>query len=111
MASTPRIAVLGPYRSGTSLVAGVLHRLGVNMGPPFWMKDDENSSECFYESRAVGHKLQRWWHEPKIRERTSQEVRIEFLSQWIAKQEAKMRPVGLKHPLLSLWIRPAQSLG
>lgn len=28
------VLVLGTHRSGTSLVAGMLHRMGVNMGPP-----------------------------------------------------------------------------
>src|SRR6266576_4665725 len=31
-----RIAVLGLYRSGSTVVAGVLHHLGVDMGPPFY---------------------------------------------------------------------------
>jgi hypothetical protein len=36
MALTTVVAILGCYRSGSSLLAGVLHRLGVDMGSPFW---------------------------------------------------------------------------
>ena len=90
-----RIAVLGVYRSGSTAVAGALHRLGVDMGPPFF--------EGFYESAGLSAQLRRWWDEPHLRERVGQAKRIQVLEQWIREREqGGARWVGMKHPLLSL---------
>ncbi|MCX6913612.1 MAG: hypothetical protein NT167_11280 [Verrucomicrobia bacterium] len=59
-----RIAVLGVYRSGSPAVAGALHHLGVDMGPPFF--------EGFYESAGLSKQLRKWWDEPRLREQVSQ---------------------------------------
>lgn len=90
-----RIAVLGVYRSGSTAVAGALHRLGVDMGPPFF--------EGFYESAGLSKQLRKWWDEPRLREKVSQAKRVPALAQWIQEREAGgARWVGMKHPLLSL---------
>jgi hypothetical protein len=90
-----RIAVLGVYRSGSTVVAGALHHLGVDMGPPFF--------EGFYESAWLSEQLRRWWDEPRLREKVSQAKRIQVLAQWIKEREqGGARWVGMKHPLLSL---------
>ena len=59
-----RIAVLGVYRSGSTAVAGALHHLGVDMGPPFF--------EGFYESAGLSKQLRRWWDEPRLVEKVGQ---------------------------------------
>ena len=90
-----RIAVLGVYRSGSTAVAGALHHLGVDMGPPFF--------EGFYESAGLSNQLRRWWDEPRLREKVSQAKRVRVLAQWIQERErGGARWVGMKHPLLSL---------
>jgi hypothetical protein len=90
-----RIAVLGVYRSGSTAVAGALHHLGVDMGPPFF--------EGFYESAGLSKQLRRWWDEPHLREKVSQARRVRVLAQWIQEREqGGARWVGMKHPLLSL---------
>lgn len=90
-----RIAVLGVYRSGSTAVAGALHRLGVDMGPPFF--------EGFYESAGLSKQLRKWWDEPHLREKVSQAKRIRVLAQWIREREqGGARWMGMKHPLLSL---------
>jgi len=90
-----RIAVLGVYRSGSTAVAGALHRLGVDMGPPFF--------EGFYESAGLSQQLRRWWDEPRLREKVGQAQRVRSLAQWIEERErGGARWVGMKHPLLSL---------
>ena len=90
-----RIAVLGVYRSGSTAVAGALHHLGVDMGPPFF--------EGFYESAWLSEQLRRWWDEPRLREKVSPAKRIRVLAQWIQEREqGGARWVGMKHPLLSL---------
>ena len=90
-----RIAVLGVYRSGSTAVAGALHRLGVDMGPPFF--------EGFYESAGLSKQLRKWWDEPRLVEKVGQAKRVRVLEQWIKEREAGgARWVGMKHPLLSL---------
>jgi len=89
-----RTAVLGLFRSGSTAVAGVLHRLGVQMGEPFWRD--------YYESESIGLELRTWWNEPFLEETVPQSQRIEALKRWVEEQERRGEPVGLKHPLLSL---------
>jgi hypothetical protein len=90
-----RIAVLGVYRSGSTAVAGALHHLGVDLGPPFF--------EGFYESAWLSEQLRRWWDEPRLREKVGQAKRVRVLAQWIQEREqGGARWVGMKHPLLSL---------
>jgi hypothetical protein len=90
-----RVAVLGLYRSGSTAVAGVLHRLGVDMGPPFFQN--------FYESAWLSEKLRAWWNEPENTEKAPASKRVRVLKRWIQKQERRgSKWVGVKHPLLSL---------
>ena len=90
-----RIAVLGVYRSGSTAVAGALHHLGVDMGPPYF--------EGFYESAGLSKQLRRWWDEPRLVEKVGRAKRVRVLEQWIKEREAGgVRWVGMKHPLLSL---------
>jgi hypothetical protein len=90
-----RIAVLGVYRSGSTAVAGALHHLGVDMGPPFF--------EGFYESAGLSALLRRWWDKPRLREKVKQPERIRILAEWIQERErGGAKWVGMKHPLLSL---------
>jgi hypothetical protein len=90
-----RVAVLGLYRSGSTAVAGVLHHLGVDMGPPFFHN--------YYESAWLSQKLRVWWNEPENTTKTPATKRIRILKRWIQKQETRgSKWVGMKHPLLSL---------
>jgi len=98
-----RIAVLGLYNSGSTAIAGVLHRLGVNMGPPFWRSSDDNDPNNYYEPVDLSWHLRRWWNEPGITEKTAAADRVRFLKGWIDLQECTHPgPSGAKHPLLSL---------
>jgi hypothetical protein len=93
-----RIAVLGLYRSGSTVVAGVLQHLGVDMGAPFYGR--------YYESEWLSKQLRLWWDEsnlPHLREKVAQPKRVRILADWIQKREqAGTKWVGMKHPLLSL---------
>ncbi len=90
-----RVAVLGLYRSGSSAAAGVLHRLGVEMGAPFW--------QDHYESLRLAKRLRRWWHEPDLEERFPSAERVRKLRDWVCFLEGgRATHVGAKHPLLSL---------
>ncbi len=47
------VIVLGMHRSGTSAVAGVLHKLGVEMGTDLMLGDSEANPAGYYEDRPV----------------------------------------------------------
>ncbi len=98
-APTVRIAVVGLYNSGTSCVAGILHRLGVDMGAPFW----ENEANNYYEPYDLGCVLRTSWREPHGVAATTERVRIDILRHWVLGREATgNRTVGAKHPLLAM---------
>jgi len=99
-----RIAVLGTYNSGSTIVAGVLHRLGVDLGPPFWKSSDDDSPQNYYESAGLAAELREWRDEPYLREAAPRARRLSRLAGWIAARERASgdRPVAMKHPLLAL---------
>jgi hypothetical protein len=94
--NSTRIAVLGLYRSGSTVVAGVLHHLGVDMGAPFY--------GGYYESDWVSKQLRIWWDERgELQEKVQRPKRVKVLAEWVKEREAAgARWVGIKHPLLSL---------
>jgi hypothetical protein len=90
-----RVAVLGLYRSGSSATAGALHRLGVDMGGPYYRD--------YYEPLLLSRRLRLWWREPALQEMMPREARVQRLADWISAQESRGKPwVGAKHPLLSV---------
>ena len=70
--------MIGCYRSGSSLLAGTIHSLGVNMGVPFW-GDHFEAADLSAEQRA-------WWSEPRLVESVPKATRVAYLKAWIAKQ-------------------------
>lgn len=97
-----RLAILGLYNSGSSAIAGMLHRLGVNMGAPYWENSDDNSPQNHYEPFKLAERLRDWWDEPNLTERVRAARRVRYLKRWIAEQECWGLSTGAKHPLLSL---------
>lgn len=90
-----RIAVMGLYRSGSTVVAGVLDHLGVDMGAPYFC--------TYYESAWLSKQLRIWWDEPNLIEKVPAAKRVKVLGEWVRKREKKGAIwVGMKHPLLSL---------
>jgi hypothetical protein len=103
MSVLPRIAILGLYNSGSTAVAGALHRLGVHMGAPFWFSSDERAKNNFYEPWDLACQLRFWWNEPEIRENTDRHIRISCLANWVRLRQCfYLSAVGAKHPLLCL---------
>ena len=98
-----RFAVLGLYNSGSTTLAGMLHRLGANMGAPFWTDSEDDSPGNYYESHDLAWHLRNWWDEPYVEEKRSAAERRRYLRAWMELQESVgSQPVGVKHPLLSL---------
>lgn len=79
-----RVAVVGLYRSGTSAIAGILDRLGVDMGAPYWFD--------FYESLELRALL--------IARHPFDKTAA--LRQWIKNRSGDF--CGGKHPLLSFYV-------
>ena len=81
----------------------MLHRMGVNMGAPFWMTSEDGHQDNYYESWMLSRQLRCWWNEPTGTERVAAADRIRYLQSWAVVQEAERTAVlGAKHPLLSL---------
>ncbi|HEU5117270.1 MAG TPA: hypothetical protein VFT74_11445 [Isosphaeraceae bacterium] len=104
--NTPRlapIAVIGLYNSGSTAIAGLLHRLGVDMGAPFWKVSDDGSRANYYEPWDLSARLREWWNEPEIQERVDRQTRLAYLTDWrLGRASDHSGPTGAKHPLLSL---------
>jgi len=98
----PVVAVVGPFRSGTSCVAGVLHTLGVSMGERFRRPMKGNPKGTF-EAVALGELCRSFFTEPGCLERQPHEKRVAGLRRWAASRSAGNSPtIGAKHPLLCL---------
>lgn len=101
MNAFPRIVILGLYNSGSTALAGALHRLGVHMGEPYWYSSDERAKNNFYEPWDLACLLRYWWNEPDIRENTDRQTRIACLANWVRLRRCFYQsPIGAKHPLL-----------
>jgi len=98
-----RFVILGLYNSGSTALAGMMHRLGANMGPPFFATSDETSDLNYYEPLDLSNYLRWCWDEPNLVERAAAGLRTASLRLWVEHQErASSAPVGAKHPFLSL---------
>lgn len=98
------LAVLGPFRGGTSVTCGVLHQLGVFVGNQFW---DAGSKYCTYEALGLRTSCNACFDERpgKWNYQGTPSQRIAQLKHWIdfARTQASNRGcigVGGKHPTL-----------
>lgn len=93
------MVVVGPYRSGTSCVAGILSTLGVEFGackPP-----THHNPKGFFEHFASCERLKRAFDERTGDVLVSQSEVGQILLDWRIELDALPAPVvGLKHPLL-----------
>lgn len=92
------VLIIGRHRSGTSLVSGLLHKLGVNMIEPFIPSTPFNSLG-FFESEdliCLHEKIIVNWEFPVIN--LTQELEIEHLK--LLKQRDKVPLWGFKDPRL-----------
>ena len=92
------VCVVGPYRSGTSAVAGLLHRLGVPMGDG-WKPARPGNAGGTYEDQQLATMCRRWFRETSIVERVGRRQRRRDIRQWLA---GRPQLAGAKHPLLCL---------
>ena len=104
------VAVLGPWRGGTSLVAGILQKLGASLGGPFY---EANTGYPTYEDQDLrqaclschGELAHDW------RRLTTPEHAVKLLRQWLESKGQTNRDnvkdsflLAAKHPLLCLLV-------
>lgn len=93
------IVVLGPWRSGTSAVAGALHTMGVSMGNNFHRIKQHHT----YEDISLWHILHRHINE-KEAVKGNVSVAIGLAQNLFAWSIDKTQVYGMKHPLLCFCI-------
>ena len=101
----PMVAVMGPISSGTSVIAGVLHRLGVSMGSSFETPDQSN--QCGnYEAVELAKMCRQMFEEPWMTEKCDFAERESLLRVWaMMHTKSNLRKsslVGGKHPFFCL---------
>jgi hypothetical protein len=89
-----RVAIIGLFNSGSSILSCILEQLGFEIGRPLW--------GTYFESRSLRAQLVDWWHEPELIEEVAREHRVPFLKWWVEHHESKNPLVCAKHPLLCL---------
>lgn len=95
------IAVVGPFRGGTSCVAGMLHKMGVSMGDDFRPPKTANP-RGFFESESLGNICRQSFPEPWLKELTDAKWRVDRLREWAAIRNRGI--FGAKHPTLCLMV-------
>lgn len=102
----PAVIVVGPFRGGTSCVAGVMHHLGVYMGR--WFRRPRKANQKgFFEAERFGQICRRAYKEPWLTEQTSYRERVKAIRGWGIMSRsniASTRLMGVKHPTLCIMI-------
>jgi hypothetical protein len=101
----PIVAVVGSYRSGTSVIANVLHSLGVSMGEAF-----EPATPAYQRGSFEAKWLLQLCHalfcEESLVAISSKDKRIAGLREWrkMRNDSSPSAAIGAKHPLLCMMI-------
>lgn len=101
------IAVVGPYRGGTSCVAGALHRLGVPMkaaADKFVQVNQRTAPKGCYEAKTLSLACQKCYPEPTFVESESRATRVRLLRDWAASRPREGAVIGAKNPKLCLMV-------
>lgn len=95
------LAVAGPYRSGTSCVAGICHRLGFFLGDDL-LEAQHVNARGFFESKALQLALQECFDEWRGRVLVDEAVLTDIFGNWLSGCARAERRLAVKHPLLCL---------
>lgn len=94
----PMVAVVGPFRGGTSCVAGVLHKLGISMGHRFKPAAKANPTG-FFEAQWLAQICRRCYKEPRMEAQGDFHWRARMLGKWAYERKLKQSKLhGGKHP-------------
>ena len=101
------LAVVGPYRGGTSCVAGAIHHMGIIMGHKFFAGNrsgQEASPKGCFEAQRLWDICLTCYPEPSFESRRQYARRVELLRGWLIGRKKEHPPLGAKHPKLCLMI-------
>jgi len=99
----PVVAVLGPQRGGTSLTAGIIHKLGVSLGEQFRTTNNANP-RGYYEHTPVQQFCRAAYWMPSLAPRGTFAERVaEFRRLMLARRDSAGM-LGIKHPFLGLMV-------
>lgn len=98
------VAVVGPYRGGTSCVAGMLHKLGASMGQKFFQGREVDSAKGCFEALPLYQLCMRAYKEPDFKESNTRQERIRDLRQWLSGRWNHGPIIGAKHPKFCLMV-------
>ncbi|MFU7528111.1 hypothetical protein [Qipengyuania sp. ASV99] len=106
----PVICVLGSWSSGTTAVAGYIAKAGAWPCPPHFLINDDKSPESL-ESAALRARCQDVFDERTLIKVGSVRDFTAWLGPWLQEQshiacDAGRTHIVIKHPLLSLLVRP-----
>lgn len=105
------IIVLGMHRSGTSIVSGILHTMGVNMGTRFREPDTHNSTGYFEDldwrdlnKLIINYDGGTWYNVPNIRYMCAKRQKFEPAIKALVAEKSKSSLWGFKDPRTALTI-------
>jgi hypothetical protein len=106
------IAIVGVGRSGTSCTAGIVHKLGISMGPRLIRRKPANP-KGYFESKSLQricvscYRYKTYCNQPDgkipFRAKNTYRKRVALLRKW-ALHRNKENIIGAKHPLLCIMI-------
>jgi hypothetical protein len=101
------ILVCGPWSSGTTVVAGVLERLGLRGLPPYFVTSDPrtpNSFESMDFRRLIGELVDEGTLRMRVDRSLAQQRLLEFRGLLEQRADGDAAPLFLKYPLSALLI-------
>ena len=98
------IAVIGPYRGGTSAVAGAMHHLGIVMGHQFFSGGRAASPRGCFEAKRLFDICMSCYREPSFKEGANRQLRVRLLRGWLNGRRNEQPVIGAKHPKFCLMI-------
>jgi hypothetical protein len=98
------LAVLGPYRGGTSALAGALHKLGVVMGRKFFEGGKAASPKGCFEAKMLYDLCLACYPEPHFQEAKPFDKRVKLLRVWLQGRGNEGAIIGAKHAKLCLMV-------
>ena len=98
------LAVVGPYRGGTSAVAGAIHHLGIIMGHHFFTGGQAASPKGCFEAKRLFDICFACYPEPQFVEAKPYNKRVALLKGWLTGRRNEGPVIGAKHPKLCLMI-------
>ena len=98
------VPVVGPYRGGTSAVAGAMHNLGIPMGNRFFQGGADASPKGCFEAQMLYDLCEKCYPEPEFKEGKPYARRVQLLRQWMLGRTREGAIIGAKHPKLCLMV-------